>query len=106
MNAAELRQAAETLIAAKRAYNEALLRHQSECDHRGTIVETGFRGGIIFDSLPHRACEACGVWEQGWRPEVLTGRAYPTSDAVRARISPESEWVHPAIARLINGGVE
>lgn len=99
---ASLREAASALIAAKAAYNSALLRHQAECDHEGTTVETGFRKGVLFDSLPHRACERCGFWEQGWRPKVLTGRAYPTADAVRARIDPQSEWVHPTVARLVD----
>lgn len=104
MSAAELRKAAETLRRAKADFNAALLRWQSECSHKGTIVEAGFRSGIIFDSLPQRACERCGVWEEGWSPKILPGRAYPTRDAVPTRISPESEWVHPTIARLINGG--
>jgi hypothetical protein len=48
-----------------------LRKLQELCDHKGTVVMSPFKSGIMFDHHEFRLCAACGIQESGWNPKHM-----------------------------------
>ena len=51
-------------------HEEAIKEAQRVCPHPD-VLESGYRRGILFDHLPVRVCQSCGLVEEGWTFKIL-----------------------------------
>jgi hypothetical protein len=58
----------EIAIAAQTLRVEKL---QELCDHKGSVVMSRFKSGMLFDSHEFRLCKFCGIQETGWNPKHM-----------------------------------